>query len=227
MFSSKSLKFILIFTLACASSCKYWQNSANSNSQATPNTTPEIAEIQSEIPFSTKEPEIYQAEIIIKNEGEEDKTFIAKSKGRFFSRNGDVATLQMDANKSFLINFAKKIYVENIGKSAAKIENSGETLNDYLTTEWLNQKTEAKFESLGIENGLSKYRTSFEASETLIFVDENLKIPVRQEFYSIEGETKNLTYSIELQNLKLIADESLFEVPKDFRKISIEEFNKQ
>lgn len=226
MFSSKSLKFILIFTLVCASSCKYWQNSANSNSQATPNTTPEIADIQSDIPFSTKEPETFQADIIIKNEGEEDKIFIAKSQGRFFSRNGDVATLQTEANKSFLINFAKKIYVENIGKSAAKVESSGETLNDYLTTEWLNQKTEAKFESLGAENGLSKYRVIFESSESLIFVDENYKIPVRQEFYSIEGETKTLTYLIELQNLKLIADESLFEVPKDFRKVTIEEFRK-
>lgn len=223
MISSKSLKILFLFTLVCASSCKYWQPSSNSNSSTEPNNLPEVV---SEIPFSTKEPEVFQAEIISKNEGEEEKTFIARSTGRFFTRNGDLATLQIEPNKSFLINFAKKIYVENVGKTSTKSETSGETLNDFLTTEWLNQKTAANFENLGTENGLNKYRVVFEASESLILVDENYKIPVRQEFYSVEGETKNLIYSIELQNLKLIADESLFEVPKDFRKVSIEEFRK-
>ncbi len=225
MISSKSFKVLLFFTLVCVSSCRYWQTSSNSNSNtATP--TPEIAEINSEIPFATKEPAIFQAEIIIKNEGEEEKSFIARSNGRTLSKNGDIGTLQINANKSFLINFAKKIYVENTGKTAIQPDNAAETLNDFLTTEWLNQKNETKFENLGVENGLSKYRATFENSESLIFVDENYKIPVRQEFYSIEGEAKNLVYSIELQNLKLIADEQLFEIPKDFRKVSIEEFNK-
>lgn len=223
MISSKSFKILLFFTLVCASSCRYWQTTSNSNTNiATP--TPEIAEINSEIPFATKEPETFQAEIIIKNESEAEKSFIAHSSGRTLSKNGDIGTLQINANKSFLINFAKKIYVENTGKTAIQPDNTAETLNDFLTTEWLNQKNETKFENLGIENGLSKYRTTFENSESLIFVDENYKIPIKQEFYSIEGEAKNLVYSIELQNLKLIADEQLFEIPKDFRKVSIEEF---
>jgi hypothetical protein len=223
MFSLKFFKYFLILTITFCSSCRYWQNSSNSN---TSTNQPEIAEIRSEIPFATKEPEIFQADIIIKNEGEEEKTFIARKDGKSFSRKGDIAALQTEPNKSFLINFAKKIYVENIGNSTAKVEASGETLNDFLTTEWLNQKTDAKFESLGTENGLSKYRTSFENSESLIFVDEIYKIPVRQEFYSIEGDTKNLVYSMELQNIKLAVDEQLFELPKDFRKVSPEEFNK-
>ncbi|MBX7174516.1 MAG: hypothetical protein K1X72_26315 [Pyrinomonadaceae bacterium] len=223
MISSKSFKILLFFTLVCASSCRYWQTSSNSNTNvATP--TPEIAEINSEIPFATKEPETFQAEIIIKNEGEEEKTFIARSNGRTLSKNGDLGTLQVNANKSFLINFAKKIYVENTGKTAIPTDNAAETLNDFLTTEWLNQKTETKFENLGIENGLTKYRATLENSESLIFVDENYKIPIKQEFYSIDSEAKNLVYSIELQNLKLIAEENLFEIPNDFRKVSIEEF---
>lgn len=223
MISSKSLKFLLFFTLVFCSSCRFWQNNSNSNTQTRQIDAPEIV---SEIPFSTKEPEIFQAEIITKNEGTEEKTLIARKNGRFFSRKNDLAILQTEANKSFLINFAKKIYVENVGKTSTKLETTGETLNDFLTTEWLNQKTDTKFESLGTENGLSKYRATFEASESLIFVDENYKIPVRQEFYSVEGETKTLVYSIELQNLKLIADEQLFELPKDFRKVSSEEFRK-
>ncbi len=223
MLSSKPLKFLLFFTLICCSSCRFWQNNSNSNISIK---EPEIVEIKSEIPFPTKEPEIFQVEIVTKSESVEEKTLMARSQGRFFSRKSDVAILQTETNKSFLINFAKKIYVENIGKTSIKAENAGETLNDFLTTEWLNQKTGAKFESLGAENGLSKYRAIFEASESLIFVDENYKIPVRQEFYSVEGETKTLVYSIELQNLKLMTDEQLFEIPKDFRKVSTEEFRK-
>jgi hypothetical protein len=223
MISSKPLKILLLFTLVFCASCQFWQNSSNSNSSYH---SPEIAEFESEIPFTTKEPETFQAEIIIKNEDPEERIFIARSNGRLLTKNGDVATLQIDANKSFLINFAKKIYVEIVGKTSGKIDNSGETLNNFLTTEWLNQKTETKFESLGTENGLSKYRAVFEASESLILVDENYKIPVRQEFYSVEGETKNLIYSTELQNIKLVAEEQFFEIPKDFQKVSLEDFKK-
>lgn len=223
MFSLKIFKYLFLLALIFCSSCRYWQNSANSNSST--NQTA-VAEIESEIPFSTKEPEIFQADIITKFEDNEEKSFIAQSRGRFFLRKGETATLQTEPNKSFLLNFEKKIYVENIEKSAVVKENSGETLSDFLTTEWLNQKTDVKFEDLGEENGLSKFRTSFENSETLIFVDQNFKIPIRQEFYSIEGEAKNLLYSTELQNLKLIADEQFFEIPKDFRQVSLEEFRK-
>lgn len=223
MFSFKSFKYFLAIALICCSSCRFWQNSSNSN---TSSNQINVAEIESDVPFSTKEPEIFQAEIISKFEDETEKTFIVQSKGRFFIRKGKIATLQTEPNKSFLINFEKKIYVENVEKSAVSKQPSGETLNDFLTTEWLNQKAEVQFENLGEENGLSKFRASFENSESLIFVDENLKIPIRQEFYSIEGDAKNLVYSMELQNIKLVADEQFFEIPKDFRKVSLEEFRK-
>lgn len=222
MISSKSLKILLFFTFVFFSSCKFWQNSSNSNSNTESNNAPEII---SEIPFSTKEPENYQAEMVEKLEdNEETKIFIARSGQRFFVRNNNFATLRIDANNSLSVNFNQKIYAEIQTKTSASKENSGETLQDFLTTEWLNQKTEGKFENLGDENGLTKYRVKFEASEALIFVNENFKLPVRQEFYSLEGEEKILRMTIELQNLKLQADESLFEIPKDFRKVSIEEF---
>ena len=221
MFSANLFKYFLAVALIFCSSCRFWQNSANSNVS---NNQANVAEIVSEVPFSTKEPETFQAEIITKFEEENEKTFIAQSKGKVFLRKGATATLQTEPNKSFLLNFEKKIYVENAGKSVAT--NSGETLNDFLTTEWLNQKADVKFENLGEENGLTKYKAIFESSESLIFVDETFKIPLRQEFYSIEGETRTLVYSIELQNFKLIAEEQLFELPKDFRKVSLEEFNK-
>ncbi len=224
MISSKSLKFFLLFTLVFCSSCQYLQNSANSNSSSNQTI---ISDKNGDTAFLTKEPETYQAEIIEKTDDNEIiKTFIARSKERFLIKTDDIGTLKLTANKSFLINFAKKIYFENDVKNIITNETSGETLQDFLTTEWLNQKTDAKFENIGVENGLTKFIAKFDASETIIFIDENVKLPIRQEFYSVEGEQRNLTYSLEIQNLKLIIDETMFEIPKDFRKVSNEEFQK-
>jgi hypothetical protein len=221
MFSTKPLNLVLFFTLILCSSCSFFQNSSNSNSA---NQT--VSESNSDAFFPTKEPENYQLEIVVKSDDDEEKTLIAKSRERFFSISNDIATLKIDANKSYLINFDKKIVAENLTPTTTYSE-SAETLQSFLTTEWLNQKTDAKFENLGVENGLTKYRATFEASESLIFVDENFQLPMRQEFYSVNGDERILMYSSEIQNLKLLADESFFQVPIDFRKVSVAEFNEQ
>ncbi len=224
MFSSKPLNLVLLFMLISCSSCKFWQESGNSNTSANQINAPES---KNEVIFPTKEPENYQFEIVVKSDGEEEqKTLAAKSGQRFYSISNDIATLKIDATKSYLINFDKKIFAENI-TNAGTSDDSAETLQSFLTTELLNRKDDATFENLGDENGLTKYRALFGESESLIYVDENFKLPMRQEFYSINGEERTLMYSSEIQNLKLQADESFFEVPKDFRKVSLEEFQQE
>jgi outer membrane lipoprotein-sorting protein len=220
MFSSKSLKLVLISTLIYCQSCSFWQNSANTNTSVN---QINASETNNEVFFPTKEPENYQLEVVVKSDDEEQKTLVAKSGMRFFSISNDIAILKIDATKSYLINFDKKTFAENL-TPAGTSDDSVETLQSFLTTELLNGKTDAAFENLGDENGLTKYRASFGESESLIYVDENFKLPMRQEFYSINGEERTLMYSSEIQNLKLQADESFFEVPKDFRKVSTAEF---
>jgi outer membrane lipoprotein-sorting protein len=220
MFSSKPLNLVLLVTLIYCSSCSFWQNSANTN---TSENQINASETKNEVIFPTKEPESYQLEVVVKSDDEEQRTLVAKSGMRFFSISNDIAALKIDATKSYLISFDKKIFAENF-TTATTSDNSVETLQSFLTTDRLNQKTDAKFENLGDANGLTKYRASFGESESLIYVDENFKLPMRQEFYSINGEERNLMYSSEIQNLKLQADESFFEVPKDFRKVSKAEF---
>ncbi len=223
MFSSKSLKLVLISTLVYCQSCSFWQNSANTNTSVN---QINASETNNEVFFPTKEPENYQLEVVVKSDDEEQKTLVAKSGMRFFSISNDIAILKIDATKSYLINFDKKIFAENL-TTATTSNDPVETLQSFLTTELLNQKIDARFENLGDENGLTKYRASFGESESLIYVDENFKLPMRQEFYSINGEERTLMYSSEIQNLKLQADESFFEVPKDFRKVSSVEFQQQ
>ena len=238
MLSSNPAKlfYLVLFFSICFSACGFWRK-ADENSNASP--TPFTAqEIPSEIPFSNKEPEVFQSEIIISSfingEKSERRTFIARSGGRRLAifaagEKAEVSFLQIDETRAFSISREKKIYTENV-LNRASTASGGENFNDFLTVAWLNAKASAAFENLGAENGLRRFLVRLnnsDASEILIYVDENLKIPVRQEFYSRAGEQKTLLYAVELKNFQTQTDDKLFEPPpKDFRKVSREEFDK-
>jgi outer membrane lipoprotein-sorting protein len=231
MFPIKPLKFFCALFLASMifSSCSFWQTDENQNTNSN---TFVAEEIISEIPFENKEPEIYQAEIVLitYSNGEKTERIIKaarlREKIRYDYPNG-TSFMQINESERFMLETEKKIYVQNQMSSGNSTE-SGNSLKDFLTTEWLNEKRDAKFENLGTENALVKYRVSIENTnlEILIYVDANLKFPVKQEFYSISGDQKTLLSAMEIRNLKLEVDENLFELPKDFRKVSIKEFQK-
>ncbi len=234
MFLPESIKIFVGFTLLFASSCSFWRSAENQNANASyaPSATEES---KSAVPFSTKEPDVYQAEIVLTNylgnEKSERKIFTARNGAKLrCDYENKISFLQPNENENFLIHNGKKIYAESQTNSGA-LNETVDAIKDFLTAEWLNEKRGAAFENLGAENGLTKYLVRLENapninSETLIFVDGNLKIPVRQEFYTINSEQKILVFSMELRNLKLEADDKLFELPKDFRKVSTKEFQK-
>jgi hypothetical protein len=228
MFSFDFIKIFVLLALAPIffSSCRYWQNAGTETPSPTPYT---VEELKSEIPFSTKEPEIFQTEIIVMTSGQERKTFVARNGAnrRYdfnFGTENQVSTIQTD--KNYLILPDKKIYAENPN---GEKNIASEHWTDFLTTEWLNAKTEASYERLEPEGNLTKYRVRLGASdlsEILIYVDEAQGFPVRQEFYSMSGEQKILFFSVELKNLKSQADDDLFTIPKNFRQVSENEFRK-
>ncbi|HEY0658934.1 MAG TPA: hypothetical protein VGD05_10690, partial [Pyrinomonadaceae bacterium] len=78
MFSFDFIKIFVLLALAPIffSSCRYWQNAGTETPSPTPYT---VEELKSEIPFSTKEPEIFQTEIIVMTSGQERKTFVARN----------------------------------------------------------------------------------------------------------------------------------------------------
>jgi outer membrane lipoprotein-sorting protein len=234
MFLPVSIKIFVGFAVLFASSCSFWQGAEKQNANAL--SAPFIAEeSKSAIPFSTKEPDVYQAEIVLTNyaggEKSERKIFTARRGAKLrCDYENKISFLQTGENQKFSIDNGKKIYAESPTNSDIEGE-TGNGIKDFLTAEWLNAKRGATFKNLGAENNLTKYLVTPEdapnaASETLIFVDENLKIPVRQEFYTTGGGQKILVFSMELRNLKLEADDKLFELPKDFRKVSMKEFQK-
>ena len=230
MLSSNSAKvfFISFLALTLFSACRFWQKAENES----PTPTPFVAEeIKNGIPFATKEPENFQAEFVVTTGDKEDKTFAARNGDNrrydyHYEQKTQISVVQTADNKSFLVFNDKKIYAEN--SNNATIQNA-ENPFDFLTTEWLNQKTDAKFESLGAENSFVKYRVIFgenQMSESIIWVDEKIGLPVKQEFYSVNGEQSILNFAFEIKNFKPQTDAGLFEVPKDFRKVSVEDFRK-
>lgn len=234
MFSTESIKIFVVSVALFASSCGFWRGAENQNVNASSRLSM-AEEAKSAIPFASKEPDVYRAEIVLTNyangEKSERKIFAARHGAKLrCDYENKISFLQTSENEKFSLYSGKKIYAESRTNSGTSSE-SGNAIKDFLTTEWLNEKGGARFEKLGAENGFIKYRVKLvdapnAASETLIFIDENLNVPVKQEFYTISGEQKILVFSMELQNFSLEADDKLFELPSDYRKVSLKEFQK-
>lgn len=232
MFPTNALKFlfVLFFAPLIFSSCSFWQTAENGNTNSN---TFIVDELNSEIPFENKEPEVFQAEIVLATfiNGEKTERIIkaarSREKIRYDYPNG-ISFLQLNENEKFLLETEKKVYAQSTSISNNSA-NTGDVIKDFLTTEWLSEKRDLNFENLGSENGLAKYRVSGENSNTevLIYVDENLKFPVKQEFYSINGDQKILFTAMEFKNLKLEVDKTLFELPKDYKQVLIQQFQEE
>jgi outer membrane lipoprotein-sorting protein len=224
MFLMKSNKilFASIF-LFCLTSCGFWQTAENTNTNA-----PQISEeIKTGIPFESKEPETFQTEIIITSflNGEKtEKVYFAARTGNksltIFNRGEKTEhSVLTDGGKTFFFNTENKTFRETENTSGAV--SSGDEMSEFLTSLWLNRKTDAKFEKSETENNLTNYRITPEnsaASEIILTYDENLKMPVKQEFYSVSGEEKTLTMTVELRNFQPSADEKLFVLPQDYKR---------
>lgn len=219
---------ILALVVVVFSGCRFWQKSDDA---ATPSPTPFIAEeIRSDIPFATKEPEVFQVEIVITANGRENKIFLARNKDKRrydadFGTPSQVTNLTATSGV-YKILPGRKIYTDNPNGTQPVEENNSEL----LSSGWLAGPAAAKFFNLGAENELTKYRVVLgeaenAGAETIIFVDEKLGLPVRQEFYSLIDGQRTLTMTVELKNLKLEAEDALFVVPADYKKVSTEEFS--
>ena len=220
--------------MSLSSSCSWWKKLTGS---PTPSPTPFIAqELPTNIPFQTKEPENYEAEFVISTfSGDErsvKKTFTAKSGTKYFttfnqSEKSAFSTLRNETRNVYLISDEKKVFTEEQQSANFQTENE-ESVKSFLMTEWLNGKTNVAFEELKTENNLTTFRANLDSAqntEILLYVDENLKMPVKQEFYSLSGERK-LLFSAEIVNFKTQADEKYFQLPADYKKVAREEFDK-
>ena len=225
MFLSNPARYFVIctFFLAAGAGCGLWQNT----------TGHVVRSIEAEggaAPFSTKEPETYQAEIVIKSGGRERRIFTAR-KGERSRTDYDHGT---SGQRTVIRSGPDLVYSERLGIYAETPAGTpgrplSELEND-VSAILLSRRPDTTYESLGHENGLSKFRARSDensASEVIVFVDDNIGLPVKQEFYSVAADGQIvLQYTMEVRDVKLEADDALFAVPNGARKVQLAEFNR-
>ncbi|NNE66322.1 MAG: hypothetical protein HKN33_07125 [Pyrinomonadaceae bacterium] len=178
-------------------------------------------DLVSDIPFGTKLPEKFAGSILITSIAGKKKTiqryFVARDGKKSFARykvgTKDEFAFLVDADGIGFKLLPEKRFTR-LKKIPVSIEKN--SLIASVTSRWLNEKRRASFKDLGTENGLRKYAVELELSENteiLVYVDERLEIPVKQEFFSTQGDKKVLTYSVELRDITLEPDQSLFVLP--------------
>jgi len=172
------------------------------------------------IPFETKEPETYQADFDSIVGGSESRTHFARKDGKWRTDNysGEKPTRS-------IIRAGTLVYLDHITKQYSEPPQSGPDpqppfISD-LTTSLLSEMQLAKFEKLGVEGTLERFKVTVDGSDvssTIIF-DTQIKMVVRHAF---EGG-----FAFEMRNLTLEVDDAVFAVPSGYRKVSWTVFKQQ
>lgn len=241
--------FLVLTVWASLSSCRraVVENSSNANQ---PSAADETATTP---PFSTKEPERYQWTRVITglvgtNKGAAGEPAVSQSV--FMARDGDrrredyeilrgvkLTVLRLPEG-SYTIYPAKKIYAEIAGSGGT---GSGErnVPPDFSADKLVNaSRTGARYEKLGTEEVSGRMTSKFrvttksaqgggESVETIIWIDESLGMPIKSESTTRSEATGESRYTVEYRDIKLEADQSLFVLPKDYRKVSQEEIQRE
>ena len=215
MFLSNPVK---IFHAVCCLSmvfagCTLWRG--NENSSVTFASQP-----KSEYPFVAREPEVFQAEMIVRTGETERRMFIARS-GEKRRIDYDVGTDNQHgviiSDKEYLLFFKRKVFEERSMSSNA----AGSF--DPLSAQMLGTRDYASFDEVSRSGSIVQFSARINDSsnsEAIIFFDEAIGLPVKQEFYSIEGEEKKLQYSSELRDFSTTVDPATFQVPAGFKKMT-------
>lgn len=222
MLLSNSRKSLLLlgFCVVLAFACRSPQTEGNAVPVAAP--TPE-----SEFPFQTKEPEVYQADIVITDgSGIEEKYSVARSGSRWrfdTYRNGLPWMTEIGGDGLVSIDHSRRV-VSTVAAGTTLAEG---TFND-LTSNYFKGKGYRDFVEAGRENDIIKYRVKDPRSQNddiFVSVDTKLGLVVRQEFISRDaGGAVIASFVYELRNIKTAVDDGVFGVPSDYRKVSSDEF---
>jgi hypothetical protein len=255
----------LTLTLALAfafAGCKRSGVEGNANGAATSNgnSTVTADNTVKTPPFSTKEPERYEATMVVTGSlgGGGDAAAVPGlsnllSREMKIARDGDrrrvdyelipgarMTNLQLPAGNYTLLH-SKKLYAEVKPGEAGDVMSAARNLpSDFSPDRLVNESnTGATYERLGTEdvNGrtTTKYRVTIkgkgEASavqtETIVWVDESLGMPVRSETTSAGEQARGSKLTMELRNIKQEVDPSAFELPKDYKKVTADEIAQQ
>ena len=210
--------------------------SCSSQSPPAPQNTSTETVVSSTPPFQTKEPERYRATRTITSVAADGKTTVSTSST---ARDGEMRRTESQvASKTlvflnlpegtFVLAPDDKVYASISGESVTNPSEDGEISPEKL----LHTDTgKISYQKLGIEmvggRNTNKYRVvvnssnagSVSPSETLIWIDEALGMPIRSETKSSDGTQ----VTMELSEIALDVDKGLFQVPEDYKRVSFTE----
>ena len=223
---------LLLLTISCRP-----QNNSVTNENSSPNTV-----VSSTPPFQTKEPNRYRAIRIVTVVSATGQTVITKN---LVARDGEmrrnesqvasktIAYIETQEGRLLLLP-DEKIYAEVTSDSDLPATEDDEALARSPEGVLHAETGNTSYQNLGKETfgsrNTDKYRVVVNAasagnvsvSETLIWIDEALKMPVKSETKSADGTR----VSTELAEIALEVDDDLFRVPKDYQKVTFAEFRK-
>ena len=240
LFSLMCVGVILISGAACKRSAN-----SNANGNASRANSTSADETSSTPPFPTKEPERYQATWVTSGTAGPGAASIPglaalTNQQMPVARDGEKRRVETEvipgikiiylqlANGRYALYPAKKLYAEIKMDGSDNPLNSTQGVPSDFTPDKLisGAPAGAKYEKLGTEqiNGrtTTKYRVttsgddgSKSASETIVWADESLGMPIKTESTSADGAK----FTWEMRDIKLEVDAALFELPKDYRKV--------
>jgi hypothetical protein len=221
---------LILLALSCRS-----QSNSTTNENAAADTV-----VSSTPPFQTKEPDRYRAIRNVTVVGANGQTLITKN---LIARDGDlrraesqvasktIAYLERPEGK-FVLLPSEKIYAEVTPDTSLPTNQDPETLERSPEGLLHADVGNTSYQKLGKEaigqRGTDKYRVVVNAasaanvsvSETLIWIDEALGMPIKSETKSADG-TRVL---MELSDISVEVDNVLFQIPKDYQKVTLIKF---
>ena len=198
---------ILLVIIVAAGCSWFGGNDPPSNSSVT------VKPPETGIPFETREPETFQADFITISSGSESRSHFAKKheRWRFDSFDADGPTRS-------IVQGPTLAYIDHTRKQYSEPPTNGPDaqppfLAD-LTTSLLHPKQPARFEKLGTEDNIERYRVTVEGSNSAstILYDTTIKMVVRHELGG--------GFAFEIRNFTLEVDEAVFQMPNGYRKVA-------
>jgi hypothetical protein len=198
---------ILLVIIVAAGCSWFGGNEPPSNSSVT------VKPPETGIPFETKEPETFQADFITVSGGGESRSHFAKRQDRWRFDSFDA-----DGPTRSIVQGPTLAYIDHTRKQYSEPPTNGPDaqppfLAD-LTTSLLHPKQPARFEKLGTENNIERYRVTVEGinSASTILYDTTIKMVVRHELGG--------GFAFEMRNFTLEVDEAVFQIPNGYRKVA-------
>jgi hypothetical protein len=183
---------------------------------------------RTEPPFQNAEPENYQAEVWQISPAGTEKFLIARKGDKWRVDNAysdPKQTVTLHSDKDYVLSIATKTYAEyTTGHGYDDRASTVEGVTDGL---W-NRRDNAVYEKIGTENGKTKYRVTGAPGkpvESIITIDDALGLPMMKEVYTSENG-RALARTTKIADYKTTVDDNAFSIPKDFKKVPLEEMRK-